>query len=137
MNFNGTLLSTPVNGRIFPNKYIELESFDSSPNVREEIKAVRDDYTRDLTRVTASGTKSSFKFTTTVLYLKELKEILDFFTDAEVDHLQRKVQLRYWNDEELDYKTGYFYRPNMTFTKTSVTDDDIEYAPLTLEFIEY
>lgn len=139
--FNGTLLSTPVNGAIFPNKYIKIDTFDSNPNMREEIKAVRDDYTRDLTRVTAQGTKSTFKFSTVDdIHLTEMQEILDFFTQAEVDdieHLQRKIKLKYWNDEEMKYKEGYFYRPNMTFRKKEISDDDIIYSSLDLEFIEY
>ena len=35
----------------FPNRYIALDTWSSTPNQREEIKAYRDDNTRDLTRV--------------------------------------------------------------------------------------
>ena len=61
---------------IFPHKYIALDTWDSTPNQREEIKAYRDDNTRDLTRITAQGKKSVFKFKTRkYLHLSEKQEI--------------------------------------------------------------
>ena len=122
----------------FPNKYIALESWDSTPNQREEIKAYRDDNTRNLTRITAQGKKSVFKFKTRKkLHLAEKKEIQQFFTDSETDPNQRKIQLTFWNDESNSYKTGYFYRPNMTFKIYKITDDDIIYDEMSFELIEY
>ena len=44
-----------------PNSYLKLDSGNTStPNQREEIKAVRDDYSRKLTRVTANGQITKF-----------------------------------------------------------------------------
>lgn len=140
-NFKGYLLKATKTNTIFPNEYIAVESFDSTPNVREEVKAVRDDYTRDLIRVTAPGTKSSFSFSTNELTLTELEEILNFFTSAEEPtqeaHLQRKVQLEYWNDEDFAYKTSYFYRPDIKYTKKNISSDNIKYKPITIELVEY
>ena len=136
-NFRGYLLKASNTGAIFPNRLIEISSFSSTPNIREEIKAVRDDYTRDLTRVTASGLKTSMSFTTMELDLNELEQVLNFFTEAEVDLLQRKIQLEYWNDESLRYDEGYFYRPDITYVKKEITNDNIIYEPITIELIEY
>lgn len=124
----------------FPMKYIIEESWNSEPDVREEIKAERDDNTRDLYRKTASGMKSSFSFTTRDLHLEEMQEVLNYFTSNEPTPLarqQRKIQLEYWNDEEFNYKTAYFYRPNMKFNIKHTTPTDIIYKGLTLEFVEY
>ena len=126
----------------FPNKYIALDTWSSTPNQREEIKAYRDDNTRDLTRVTAQGKKSKFSFKTRKkLHLNEKKEIQQFFTDGEQqtggDPNQRKIQLTFWNDESNSYKTGYFYRPNMEFKIYKITDDDIIYDEMSFELIEY
>lgn len=122
----------------FPNRYIALESWESTPNQREEIKAYRDDNTRDLTRITAQGRKSTFKFKTRKkLHLAEKKEIQKFFTDSESDPSQRKIQLTFWNEETNSYNTGYFYRPNMTFKIYKITDDDIIYDEMSFELIEY
>lgn len=122
----------------FPNKYIALDTWDSTPNQREEIKAYRDDNTRDLVRVTAQGKKSKFSFKTRKkLHLAEKEEIQQFFTSSETDRNQRKIQLTFWNDEDNEYKTGYFYRPNMTFKIYKITDDDIIYDEMSFELIEY
>lgn len=137
--FKGYLLKALKTGAIFPNAFIEIASFDSTPNAREEIKAERDDYTRDLIRVTAAGTKSSMSFNTMALHLNELESVLGFFTSGEepADKLQRKIHLEYWNDEDLAYKQGWFYRPNIKYTKREISNDDIIYEPIKIELVEY
>lgn len=135
--FKGYLMKAVKTGAIFPNKLIQIDTFGQTPNVREEIKADRDDYTRDLIRITAQGTKTNWSFSTVPLNISTLYQVQKFFTDAEVDHLQRKIQLEYWNDETLAYKTGYFYRPDITYTKNSISDTDIDYDPITIELVEY
>jgi hypothetical protein len=142
MAFEGYLLAvcgtdfTPK--RVFPNKYIQYNSWSSTPNQREEIKAYRDDNTRNLTRITAAGKKSVFSFKVrSPLHLDDKIEIQRFFTDFELDKEQRKVNLRFWDDEHNTYKTGTFYRPNMQFPIMKITDDDIIYGELTIECIEY
>ena len=123
---------------IFPDRYIALESWDSTPNQREEIKAYRDDNTRDLTRITAQGKKSVFSFKTRkYLHLADKMEIQKFFTDSETDPNQRKIQLTYWNEEDNAYKTSYFYRPNMKFKIYKISDSDIIYDEMSFELIEY
>lgn len=122
----------------FPDKYIALESWDSTPNQREEIKAYRDDNTRNLTRITAQGKKSTFSFKTRkYLHLAEKMEIQNFFTSSETDPNQRKIQLTYWNEEDNKYKTGDFYRPNMKFKIYKISNDDIIYDEMSFELIEY
>lgn len=136
MAFLGYLLKT--GNTIFPHKYIDTESWDTTPNRREEIKAYRDDNTRDLTRVTAAGRKTDITFTTRDgLHLAEKQEIQKFFTDHEIDADERKIQLTYWNDESNEYKTGYFYRANMQFSIKQIKDDDIIYKATKIELVEY
>lgn len=137
-NFTGYLLARTKDRKIFPHEYMQLESWDSTPNQREEIKAYRDDNTRNLTRVTAAGKKSGFSFKLRPrLHLEDKIAIQQFFTDVEVNADERKIELTYWNDESNMYKTGYFYRPNMNFPIIKITDNDIIYGELTLEFVEY
>lgn len=138
MAFAGYLLKAVSTGAIFPHKYIALESWDSTPDQREELKAYRDDNTRNLTRITATGKKSVFSFTTrNLLHLAEKEEIQKFFTDAESSSEQRKIALEFWNDETNSYDTGTFYRPNMNFPISKITDTDIIYKALKFEFVEY
>lgn len=142
VTFNGYLLKAVKTNKIFPSEYILTETWNSTPKQREEIKAYRDDNTRDLTRVTAQGTKSVFSFETrNNLHLEDKIAIQKFFTDAEEDteeaHLQRKVQLQYWNDETNQYETSYFYRPDIQFTIKKITTNDILYNSFKFDFVEY
>ena len=136
MPFGGYLLKS--GNDIFPHKYIQLSSWQTTPNQREEIKAYRDDNTRDLTRVTAAGRKTAIQFKTRPhLHLLEKQEIQDFFVNHEINHDERKLPLTFWNDESNSYKTGYFYRPNMSFTIEKVLENDIIYAEFTFDLVEY
>lgn len=138
MPFSGYLLKAVATNVVFPSEFIKLSSWTSTPNQREELVAYRDDNSRNLVRVTATGKKSIFSFTTRDnLRLSDKQLIQDFFYSAEIDPDQRKIQLEFWNDETNTYVTGYFYRPNMAFPIKRITDNDIIYGELTLEFIEY
>ncbi|MBR4625435.1 MAG: hypothetical protein IKO56_07870 [Alphaproteobacteria bacterium] len=140
--------NSTVQGTTFPAKYINASTWDSNPNVREELKAYRDENTRQLHRVTAEGKKSSISFETRDgLGLADKMAIQEFFTEAvqyqfPVDKQeealeQRKIILWYWNDEDNSYKKGTFYRPNMNFPIKYATRNDIKYGPLKIELIEY
>ena len=138
-NFSGYLLRVP-GGSIFPHKYMLKGSYSSDPNQREEIKAFRDDNTRDLHRVTADGMKTKFSFKIKKgLRLSEKKEIQAFFQEAygADGQKERKCHLTYWDDEENAYKTGYFYIPNFSFPISYITDSDIIYDEIDLQFVEY
>ena len=148
MAFAGYLLkySYTSGGRtidvIFPHNYIQLESWKSTPNQREEIRAYRDENTRNLTRVTASGKKSIFSFKTRPnLHLAEKQAIQTFFTQGEIrtggDANERKIKLTFWNEETNNYQTGWFYRPNMEFPIIKITNSDIIYGALDFSFVEY
>ena len=121
----------------FPNQYIQFDSYSSNPKQREEIKAYRDDNTRELYRVTAEGKKSKITFTVRPLNLAQKMAFQSFFYDNEVDHVQRKIQIKYWDDDSNTYSTGYFYRPNMEFPINHITADDIKYKEFKMELIEY
>lgn len=138
MSWAGYFIKATATGQIFPNEYIAWESYESEPNHREEIKAYRDDNTRDLTRVTAEGTKTSLNFTTRAnLHLADQQAIQEFFTNAESIALERKINLEYWNDEDNAYHTADFYRPDIKFKIKKITADDIIYQALEIDLIEY
>jgi len=140
MSWQGYLIKKTVNGQdvIFPHQYIALDSWDSTPNQREEIKAYRDDNTRDLTCITAQGKKSVFKFKTrNYLHLAEKQEIQNFFTSSESDPNQRRITLTIWNEENNDYMTADFYRPNMKFEIYKISQTDIIYKEFQFELIQY
>lgn len=136
MAFQGYLLK--AGNTVFPHNYIQYEKFSTTPNIREEIEAYRDDYTRALYRVTAPGHVTTFKFTVKDgLHSADIKAIKDFFTSATVNSEQRKVQLTYWNMEDMTYKTSYFYRPDINYTIRQITGNDFICNEFDIEFIEY
>lgn len=144
-NFSGYLLKAVKTNTVFPDKYIEADQFDSTPNSREEIKAYRDENTRDLTRITAEGMKSTWSLKTRKhLHLADLETIRNFFYDAEEEdddpdsnHRQRRVELEFWDMENLEYRTAYFYRPDIKYTVHTYTDNDIIFNEITIEGVEY
>ena len=136
--FRGYLLKATKTDTIFPNVYIAYDTWNSQPKNREEIKAYRDENTRDLIRVTARGTKSAFSFSLREgLHLRDIEIIRNFFVNGSADELQRKIRLQYWNDETLRYETSDFYIANYTPKIKKMTNDDIIYNELELNFIEY
>ena len=99
-NFKGILLYRTADNKPFPQQYIEMGSWSSNPDQREEIRAYRDDNTRALTRITAQGRKSIFSFATrNNLHLKDKIAIQNWFTEKEVNSTERKIQLTFWNEE--------------------------------------
>lgn len=136
-NWQGYLFKAVATNQIFPMKYIAFDTWESTPNQREEVKAYRDDYTRKLTRITASGKMSTFSFTTIDnLHLADKMAIQKFFTDAETDHIQRNIILQFWNEESNSYTQGVFYQPNPKFKIKRCTDTDIIYKERTIELIQ-
>ena len=137
-NFKGILLYRTADNKPFPQQYIEMGSWSSNPDQREEIRAYRDDNTRALTRITAQGRKSIFSFATrNNLHLKDKIAIQKWFTEKEVNSTERKIQLTFWNEETNNYDTGYFYRPNMEFRIKSIIGNDIIYDSMQFDFVEY
>lgn len=135
--FKGYLLKALKTGKIFNPAWMEIESYEATPNQREEISAKRDDYTRDLIRVTAPGTKTAISFSTIPCGLAVKQEIQNFFYSGETDHLQRKIQLEYWNDEDNKYDSGFFYRPDIKFGIKTLDGSDIRYKSLEISLVEY
>lgn len=145
MAFAGYLLRS--GNDILPNEYINLSSYDSSPNQREEIKAERDDNTRNLIRVTASGMKTAIHFKTRDnMHLAEKTAFMTWLSTHYTDSTQRRISpLTYWDDEAGAYVTstaagdggGGFYVANFKFPIKKITNNDIIYGSVDIDLIEY
>lgn len=136
-NWAGYLLSIS-GGAQFPHNFIKFDSYGITPDIREEVRAYRDDFSRSLYRLTATGTKSKISFETIDnLSLTEAYQIQTFFHNAEVDHLQRKISIQYWNPEYFRYDTGYFYRPDLDFRIRDIINGQLLYRSLKITLIEY
>ena len=136
--FRGYLLKGNVTNTQFPLKFIAWDTWETQPNQREEIKAYRDENTRNLTRITASGMKSKFKFKTRDnLHLQDIIEIEGWFAANESNHIERKISVNYWDDEQHTYKDLTCYRSNPKYKIKRVTDTDIIYGQVEYIFVEY
>lgn len=136
--FRGYLLKATKTDEVFPLEYIVWEGYKSTPNQREEIKAYRDENSRNLHRITAKGKKTRIDFTIRHnLHLADKKKIQKWFTDAESVSAERKINLEYWNDEDNKYETGDFYRPDIEFTIKEVLENDLIYKELPITLVEY
>lgn len=134
MAFDGYLLK--FNGYELPHKYIQLSSYDTTPNQRTELSAFRDNNNR-LHRVTSPNHKTTIRFTTLPLNLIEKSEIQEVMKKGLLNETERKYKVTYWNDETNTYITSEFYMPDVNYQIKKIEDKNIEYNPISFEFIEY
>jgi len=120
-----------------PLSYIQQDGFEQIPNQREEIKASRDDYTRELKRVTASGqiTKTKIKFRR--LNGTQMEALVTVMNNGLVLKSQRKYKVTYWNIENARYETGEYYIPDITYTVHMADEDRIIYEAFEMTLIGY
>ena len=139
--FRGYLIRAVLSNEVLPLQYIKWDTYKTTPNQREEIKAYRDDNTRDLTRVTAEGKKTTMEFKLRDMWLEDMMEFQGWLgrgiENLQEAHEQRKIELEFWDAEENVYRTAYFYVPNMDYTILRITDDSIRYKEQTIKFIQY
>lgn len=137
MAFQGYLLKF---GNVeLPNSYLQMDKCTSTPNQREEIEAYRDDYSRDLHRVTATGKKTKQTFAFRALKHTELAALKTVMANSLVDEGQRKYNVTFWDDEKLEYRTGAFYIPDITYTRSWIDEKNniLYYKEFEMTIVEY
>ena len=136
--FNGYLLRAVATNQIFPHEYILFNTWETTPNQREEIKAYREENSRDLHRFTADGEKSTIKFELRPsLHLADIERIDAWFKNAEISAKERKIEVEFWDDDLHMYRSIVCYQPNPKFKIIRIEANDIIYAQKTVELIEY
>ena len=121
-----------------PLSYLKLDSGnEQTPNQREEVSANRDDYTRELHRVTADGQITKMSYVFRPLNITQMRALRTVMANGLVDAKQRKYNVTYWNDESLRYETGAFYIPDITYHKGIVDSSGIIYKEFTMTLIGY
>ena len=66
-----------------------------------------------------------------------MQSIRNILNGAMSNSQQRKLNVEYWDDELLAYRTMTAYIPDITYTPKLITADNIKYAAVTFTFIEY
>lgn len=94
-----------------------------------------------LDRTVLEHTRSKIEFNTKYLLYSEKCELIRILRTGTRQHgcstSERKVRLRYYDDWEDDYKYGFFYLPDVTFTYGGTYRGQPEYQPTRIAFIEY
>lgn len=131
-NYQGFLIKFGSN--ILPNSY--LIEYSSVPNQRLDTDAERDN-TGYLQRSTLPNGKTDITFSTHILSLNEKITLQKIINLSIVNTAQRKCFVTYWNDETNDYRTAFFYIPDIEYQVMDASAEDILYNPITVELIEY
>ena len=134
MAFQGWLIK--FGDTVLPNKY--LEKYKETPNQRLELAAYRDTDAL-LHRETSPNFKSKIVLSVRELFLGE-KIVFKAIVDAGIVlDTERKVSVTYWNSEEMEYKTGIFYIPDIEYEVKHVSETKFNmlYSAFQLELIEY
>ena len=138
-NFQGWLIK--FGNVILPNSFLLADGWESTPNQRIEIDAWRDADVL-LHRETSEHFKTKIKLTIRETTLEEriaFDNVIGLASLPDTERRERKVMLTYWNDEELEYKSGTFYMSDTTYTAHYIDENrnDIEYNSFKVTLTEY
>lgn len=128
MAFAGYLLK--VNGTIFPNRFIKIDTYQITPN-----QLIDDDTYTDgngkLHRSVLEHKRTKCEFTTANISEADSVIITGFIPNTVT------VNIEYWNPKKHIYETAVCYTPDITYEIHQLTATDISYKPIRLAFIEY
>ena len=128
MAFYGYLMK--IGSTQLPMKFMSIKSYKSIPNRQQDLDSYRDG-DGVLQRNILPHKVTTIEFSTPYLHLSdkiELQAILPSRT---------RLTIEYWNDETNTYTTGDFYIPDVTYEIYRVDGNDIIYAPIQYQFIQY
>lgn len=130
--FEGWLLK--INGTVFPNELIALESYKCTPDQIMDLDPYRDG-SGLLHRNALSHTATSMEFSTTHLRLRDVNRL-----NAFIPHGNRvKCEIEYWNPNTSSYKSGAFYISDIPYEIVYIDEknNDILYKTIKITITEY
>lgn len=137
-NFQGFLLKFST-GEEFPHKLIAKDSYQSTPLQRTDLKAYRDNDVL-LHRVVSPNYKTKIEFSTIDgMKQNDMEQLQRILNRARINTKERKVQVIYWDDELMDYRTmNAAYQTDTTYPVSTITRfGNIKYRSVKFTFIEY
>lgn len=135
-SFQGWLIKFPKTNQLFPHELIDKDNYKSTPLQRTDLKAYRDNSIL-LHRVTSPNYKSKIEFQTININLAQLAQIRAILNAAMDNSKERKLNVTYWDDELLDYRTMTAYMTDTTYPVSVIKGSDIKYSSIKFTFIEY
>ena len=137
MGYRGYLFQ--FGGFIFPNEYIEFDSYDIAPDQRQDLDSYTDG--NGLTHRNAlEHTKTNITFTTLPIPGDVMADILSNLQRNYINQNETDANCNYYNPRTGDYKTGHFYLdPSVQFRikKVDKNGTKINYGSMQWTFIEY
>ena len=126
--YNGYLLK--INGTIFPNRLIRIETYKVTPKQKQSIDSYvdGDGYFH---QTVLPHRRSKIEFETPHLRVADIILIGALFPDNN----DTNFVFEYYNPETDDYQTGKAYAPDITYT-IQKTKDSIIYMPVRIAIIE-
>ena len=106
MAFSGYLIKVLGNTDAeVPLNCMKLDSYKATPSQRMESDAGRS-VTGLLHRTTVAHTSSKIEFETPPMTNTEVQALLDIFRNRWSDEQQRRLDIEYYNEEEVQYQIG-------------------------------
>ena len=128
MAFLGYLLK--INGVIFPNKFIAVETYQITPNQKTDEDSYVDGNGK-LHRTVLAHERSKMEFSTPQIRESENVSLQSYFPNTV------SMSAEYWNPRKHAYESGTFYTPDIVFDIFTITTTDVRYKPIRLALIEY
>lgn len=142
MGYDGNLLYIiSREGKLlpFPEDYIFKESYNITPNQKQDINSkLSADYV--LKRRVAAHRRSKIEFNTIPeLNNDEMYTLLELFLDNVLNESEENVRIRYFNAKKNDYEEGVFYLPDINYVikRTDHIQNKVIYATCRFALIEY
>lgn len=139
MAFSGYLIKLGgSSGAELPMRFMVVESYNSTPNQRMEVKANRA-VTGLLHRTTVEHTATKIEFETPYMTNLDRVQLNSLLSANWTNALERKITLNYYDEETDTYKNGEFYVPDVKYTIDHIDLESnlIYYQPVRYAFIEY
>jgi len=151
MSFNGTFFylynEKTSKWDAFPNEYIFRESYKGATEVQDLDSSVNANGL--LERTTLEHTRATIEFATPPCWNSTMKEISSFFSSHYINKKQRKVKVKYYDNETDSYISTYtldgkthdceFYVATPSFSVNRIEKDTnrILYNSMTYNLIQY
>ena len=137
MAFSGYLIK--VGTYEIPMKFIALENYKVTPNMRQDLDPFRDN-NGDLTRNVVPNMPSKIEFQTPYLYRRDLQTLMTNIRNQYTNAAEKKASVTFYCEDTDSYKTENMYVPDVPFDMYRRDPDNFDlslYKPTTIKFIGY
>lgn len=135
MSFTGELIR--VGSYLIPNSIIALDTYDCTPDQRQDVDSYRD-LNQDLHRNVADHYKSVVKFQSrNGLAESVIRPVIEGIQSNYTNVKERKVHLQYFNTDTGSYSSGDFYLVQPQYKVIRIDGTQLYYGGINFEFIEY